>query len=417
MRVKRYVVDAVPDALPLIRSELGKDAVILNTKEIRIGGFLGMFRKKKMEIIAAAETAAEKGAAASAAAANAAAEAAQKSAVLQAVARPQQAFVPQAAALSAPAVADPAPDRREQDDKQQALKRLEAPQDENLLKEIRQMKVMMTRMAKHQETVAMPESLQLLVNRLRQQEVAEEWTSKLLEEVQEDPDYSDDSTAAEIWMLAAAKLHEWLAPLQHKGIAGNVKVIHFVGPTGVGKTTTIAKLAAEQSLRHKRKVGFITSDTYRIAAVEQLRTYATILNVPLEVVLSPAELGRAFKQLEDCELLFMDTAGRNFRNELYVSEVNSLLQTAEDSETFLVLSLTAKSVDMELIAGQFAKYGIDKIVFTKRDETETCGAIVNVMLKHRFQPAYIAYGQNVPDDIGPFKLEAYVTELLGAPHE
>ena len=203
----------------------------------------------------------------------------------------------------------------------------------------------------------------------------------------------------------------------HKGdgIDKATRIVHFVGPTGVGKTTTIAKLAAEQSFNHRRSVGFITADTYRIAAVDQLRTYADILNVPLEVVFSPSELSRAYAKLSDRDLLFMDTAGRNYRNELFVSEVNSLLAPGEHTETILVLSMTHKYGDMKAVASQFAKYGVGQLLLTKFDETDSFGAVVNLVKHFDFRISYYTCGQAVPDDIRPFDPEDLVNRLLGEP--
>ncbi|MGO4371483.1 flagellar biosynthesis protein FlhF, partial [Paenibacillus sp. MCAF20] len=212
---------------------------------------------------------------------------------------------------------------------------------------------------------------------------------------------------------AAKLLEEWMRPFVGQAIDPDARVIHFVGPTGVGKTTTIAKLAAEQSIKFSRKVGFITSDTYRIAAVDQLRTYANILNIPLEVVVSQPDLTKAYKQLDDRELIYMDTAGRNFRSELHVSEVFSLLQTKEPSETILVLSLTAKTKDMAAVAEQFAKYGVRKVLFTKLDETSVFGTIFNLIMKYELLPTYLAAGQTVPDDIERFRIQSYIQLLLG----
>ncbi|MGG2201708.1 AAA family ATPase [Paenibacillus validus] len=196
-----------------------------------------------------------------------------------------------------------------------------------------------------------------------------------------------------------------------KSIAADTRIAHFVGPTGVGKTTTIAKLAAEQVLKHHRKVGFITSDTYRIAAVEQLKTYATILNVPLEVVFSPSDLTKAFDNLKDCDLIFMDTAGRNFRNEMYVSELNALLKSSGKSETFLVLSLTTKYKDMKAITSNFSKFKLHKVLFTKMDETDSYGAILNLVREFGLQISYIANGQSVPDDIRVLQ-EQFIIDLI-----
>jgi flagellar biosynthesis protein FlhF len=213
--------------------------------------------------------------------------------------------------------------------------------------------------------------------------------------------------------LAASKLEEWLEPFNHGRIDPSARVVHFVGPTGVGKTTTIAKLAAEQTIKLGKKVGFITSDTYRIAAVDQLRTYANILNVPMEVVFSPMDLPKAYRQLAERDLILMDTAGRNFRSELHVSEVNSLLQSDQPGETVLVLSMTGKTADMVAIAERFIQYGVQKVLFTKLDETEVYGAILNLILQFELQPTHLASGQTVPDDIAPFQAGSYIAMLLG----
>lgn len=416
MRVKRYVVQSMPDALSLIRSELGNDAVILNTKEIRVGGFMGMFRKKRMEVIAAIES-----------------EQKPSKQPPRPIA-PQQAYRPPAqppvysamqeeTAAKATVVAQLRKEEREEPP--QALSSptpaAKQPQsfhkpetDAELAEEIRQMKQMIIGFSRQQtHPISRPAPMQSLYDRLILQEVASERVNQLLEEIATTDGYSTEWTAEATWKAARSILVEWLAPFQTTGITSSVRILHFVGPTGVGKTTTIAKLAAEQALQHKRRAGFITSDTYRIAAVDQLRTYANILNVPLEVVFSPLELSRAFKQLEDRDLIFMDTAGRNFRNELYVSEVNSLIQGRIDSDTYLVLSLTGKSKDMNIVARNFAEYGINKVLFTKSDETDSYGSILNIVLEHQLRPVYIASGQNVPEDIAPFDVQRYVDQLLG----
>ncbi|MBB3109409.1 flagellar biosynthesis protein FlhF [Paenibacillus phyllosphaerae] len=438
MKVKRYIVNALPEALPMIRSELGIDAVILNTKEIRTGGFLGMFAKKKLEVIAAVES----GAAAPKPAPAPRQQAAPRPAappvqVPPAAAVPQQQAIRREAYGAATAVLSPPMD----DDTPQAVpsqgaaaynasarmtqaSNLAAMQNESnrkmaeadLLDEIRDMKQWIMKMSKQQQLSRMPAAIQALHVRMIDQEVNNELIEKLITSIHEAFDGQDTEKLSQeaVWKEAKKIIFEWMNGKQAEGISPHTRVVHFVGPTGVGKTTSIAKLAAEQTLKGGRKVGFITSDTYRIAAVDQLRTYANILNVPLEVVFSPAEVSRAFKQLEDRELIFMDTAGRNFRNELYVSEVNSLLQSNDRSETYLVLSLTSKFKDMSIVAGHFAKYGIEKVLYTKQDETSAYGAILNLVFQYGLRPAYIAYGQTVPDDITSFRTDVYVEQLLGA---
>lgn len=199
-----------------------------------------------------------------------------------------------------------------------------------------------------------------------------------------------------------------------EGIRGDTRIVYIAGPTGVGKTTTIAKLAADQIFRARKKVGFITADTYRISAIEQLRTYSSILNVPLEVVQSPGDVQRALQRLGNCDLILMDTAGRNYLNELHVAELHSLLNYDQQSETYLVLSLTSKSQDMMKITEHFSKYGLDKVIFTKLDETSSVGPMYNLLHKYPLKASYIANGQNVPDDLLSVNHELMLDMILGA---
>jgi flagellar biosynthesis protein FlhF len=288
--------------------------------------------------------------------------------------------------------------------------------NDDLLEEIRHIKLSLKQLSMLRPEVDKPLAIQALYSRLVQQEVEAELIDRLIDAVNEklagNPELLNPQ---DIWIIARGLLNEWLAPQANHTINHSARIVHFVGPTGVGKTTTIAKLAAGQSIKFGRQIGLITSDTYRIAAVDQLRTYANILNVPMEVVFSPMDLPKAYKQLEDRELIYMDTAGRNFRNELHVSEVNSLLQSNEQSETVLVLSLTGKTKDMMAVADNFVKYGVSKVLFTKLDETSVYGAIFNLALLYELKPVFIASGQTVPDDIGPFDAERYIDALLGAP--
>lgn len=459
MRVKRYVVDSMPDALQKIRSDLGKDAVILNTKEIRSGGFLGLFSKKKIEVIAATDSGSAGGTAQTSAAGGAFAKAFSQAAAT--VSRPQAVAAYGSGAAAGTAVAEPAARTVEPYPKpaasvapfgdrgqppvepnsgstarppaspspgaasaargSSAAHRDREQAEDSLLAEIRSMKEMMSRLSALQlGEEALPEPLEKLRVRLIDQEVEPELARKLVDQAfaagreSEGTEWTDEAAKR----LVREQLRAILEGEGRKSIDAGTRIAHFVGPTGVGKTTTIAKLAAEQVLKYNRKVAFITSDTYRIAAVEQLKTYATILNIPLEVVFSPQELTRAFAQLEDRDIIFMDTAGRNYRNQMYVSELNSLLQARGQSETFLVLSLTAKYKDMLEITRNFSKFHIDKVLFTKRDETYSYGAIVNLLYDFPIRLSYVTNGQNVPDDIAEASEERIIDLILeGDSHE
>jgi len=193
--------------------------------------------------------------------------------------------------------------------------------------------------------------------------------------------------------------------------------IALVGPTGVGKTTTLAKLAASFKLRHDRKVGLVTCDTYRIAAVDQLRTYANIIGLSLEVVLTPAEMNRALDRLQDCDVILIDTAGRSQRDAQRIDELKQFMDAANPHEVHLVLSSTASEKVLLQEAEAFSSVGVDKLVFTKLDEAVSFGMLINVTRELGKQLSFFTTGQEVPDhlEIGrPGRLAELV--LGGAVH-
>lgn len=175
----------------------------------------------------------------------------------------------------------------------------------------------------------------------------------------------------------------------------------LVGPTGVGKTTTIAKLAANYRLREKRRVGLITVDTYRIAAVEQLRTYADIIDLPMEIVATPREMHQAVARMADLDLILMDTAGRSPRDEVKIQELKSMLAEAAPDEVHLVLSSVASASSLMKTAEQFAAVGTTALVLTKLDEAASLGNLLPLVRGSRLPLSYVTHGQNVPDDIAP----------------
>lgn len=176
-------------------------------------------------------------------------------------------------------------------------------------------------------------------------------------------------------------------------------VVALIGPTGVGKTTTLAKLAANLKLRERHRVGLITLDTYRIAAVDQLRRYAEIIGAPLKVVGSADELKDAVRAMADMEFILIDTAGRSPNDKLKLNELKRLLESAKPDEVHLVLSTTASQESMELAAGQFGDVRTDKLLFTKLDEAAHLGLVLNVARKVNKPISYLTTGQDVPDDI------------------
>jgi flagellar biosynthesis protein FlhF len=179
------------------------------------------------------------------------------------------------------------------------------------------------------------------------------------------------------------------------------KVVSFVGPTGVGKTTSIAKLAAHYALQQNCSVGLITVDTFRIAAFEQLRTYADIMDLPLEVASSPLEVREAVGRLGDLDIILMDTAGRSPRDEVRMAELRLLLAEACADETVLVLSATAGLESCQSASAAFSRIGATSLLLTKLDEAVSLDNLVAVFCNPHLPLCYVTDGQNVPDDIRP----------------
>lgn len=487
MRVKRYIVDTMPDAMSKIRTELGADAVILSTKDMKVGGFMGLFGKKKIEVIAASEGNEASPSKPQAQPARITQTPMARQAVPEVYRKSSQLTSPpssgagnqsvQPAASVKPAqpvrpamttglqereelpVAPPKPipavsserklppagaatlesareetaaSRWDEALRQAALEEKKTPapavsqapkqaeafslKEEKLLEEIREMKTWIGQLARQQhESRELPEPLPAIKHRLESQELSADLIEKWIDAAYREWIESGKTATPDVLEAAVrAEASSFLRDRVGEGIQDGTKIVYIAGPTGVGKTTTIAKLAADQIFRAQKKVGFITADTYRISAIEQLRTYSSILNVPLEVVQSPGDVQRAMQRLSHCDLILMDTAGRNYLNEIHVAELHSLLNSSEQSETYLVLSLTSKTQDMKKITEHFSRYGLDKVIFTKLDETESVGPLYNLIHDYPLRVSYIANGQNVPDDLLTADSELLLDLITGA---
>lgn len=182
---------------------------------------------------------------------------------------------------------------------------------------------------------------------------------------------------------------------------GRRKVVALVGPTGVGKTTTIAKLAANFRLRDGIKMGLVTVDTYRIAAVEQLRTYAEIIDLPMKVVTSPQEMRQALDELAGLDLILIDTAGRSPRDEPRIQELKTMLAEADVDEVHVVMSLTASIRSIRMTCEQFGVVSPTALILTKLDEAAGMGSLLSVSKQVPLPVSYLTTGQDVPEDIEP----------------
>jgi len=196
-------------------------------------------------------------------------------------------------------------------------------------------------------------------------------------------------------------------------VAGMRRVVALVGPTGVGKTTTVAKLAANFKLAHGFRPGLVTVDTYRIAAIEQLRTYAEIIDLPLAVANAPGEMRRAIDELGDVDLVLIDTAGRSPRDEVKIRELAAFLAEARPDEVHLVLSAVAGERSLRAAVERFAMVHADRLILTKLDEADGLGGVLAVLGQADRPVSYLTTGQAVPDDIEPADRARLARLILG----
>ncbi|MBS8263478.1 flagellar biosynthesis protein FlhF [Mesobacillus boroniphilus] len=387
MKVKKYTASSMPEAMKLVRGELGSDAVILNSRVVQTGGFMGFFKKNSIEVIAAIDPDTE--------------------------VSPKPAGIDKNDKYIHPAMNG---NESKKDSPTVRLKPIvETPRkaDSDLLKEISQLKELLKGSAKT-EGVSLPEPVSRQIQYLGDQEIdqviIDELAAVLLEKWYLGGAAASDEEITE-WIAAA--FEQRLSPLSFGGVTFTKKFVNVIGPTGVGKTTTLAKVAADCVLKHQKKVAFITTDTYRIAAIEQLKTYAKILDVPIEVCYNMDDFKAATDKFSEYDLVFIDTAGRNFRNQKYVNDLKSVIDFGKDMETYLVLALTSKQKDMEEIRKQFSLIHIDQFIFTKLDETAIYGSMINMAIKFSTGIAYLTNGQDVPDDLIEANPEKIANSILG----
>jgi len=260
----------------------------------------------------------------------------------------------------------------------------------------------------------MPEALFRAFTDLIEAEVDETIAREWLDRIRSERDADSLSDAALVKARVARLLEDELqvsGPIITQ--ADKCRIVALVGPTGVGKTTTIAKLAANYRLREKRRVGLITVDTYRVAAVEQLRTYADIIDLPMEVVATPREMREAAARMSHLDLVLMDTAGRSPRDEVRIQELKSMLAEAEPDDVYLVLSGTAGAKSLSATAERFADVGTTAVLLTKLDEATSLGHLASLIRACRLPVSYLTDGQNVPDDIQVAERRKLAQMVLG----
>ncbi|GLC87383.1 flagellar biosynthesis protein FlhF [Lysinibacillus piscis] len=378
MKMKKYYASSIPEAMKQVRADFGEDAVILNSKVVVTKKFFGLFRTKNFEVVAGVDSIEPS---------YTAPVLTQKkeNVHLQEITHAVQAKI------------------------QQSQKPASFQEDgisDELRKEIADLKSLMQSMHSKTAQAQYPDELLLFIEYLRRQELSEELITTIGDELFRHFKESSEMTFSQCKMIAKNLLRKKLEILPMGGLSYAKKYINVLGPTGVGKTTTIAKMAARAVLEKKKKIGFITTDTYRIAAIEQLKTYAGLLQAPIEIVYNTTDFEQAVQRLAHLDLVFIDTAGRNYKEAKYVEDLQKLIRFDEQVESFLVLATTTKEKDMSKIVEQFNQVPIEKFIFTKTDETNSIGTMINLMIKYSKGLAYYTNGQEVPEDIEEADLEA-----------
>lgn len=359
MKMKTYRAATLDDALDQVRTELGPDAVIIHTKQLPVPAILRLFKKPQLEVVAALSPKQEE----------------------------ETSPAPEKVTSEEPI---PARDLRY----------------DKVLVEMRELKQLI-----YEETKApnLPKLLGEFDADLKQQGVHAEARHSLTSAIQKIQ--GSKRVTASALMTSAAHAFDQLAIPEPK----LSRILCFAGPTGVGKTTTIAKWATDEMMNGGKKVGFITTDTFRIGAVEQLRTYASILKAPFEVVTHVDEMELALEKLKDCDRIFIDTAGRNYQQQQFVEEVTRI-SGHEECTVQLVLSLSTSYADSQRLLEAFDQVGIANLVVTKLDETSQAGILLNLLHDYSYPIAYVTTGQHVPQDIKRFDSALLRQVFLGEAH-
>ena len=343
MKIRKYYAKDLQEGMHIIKKDLGSEAIILHNRRVKQKGFKGLFAPRQMEIIAAVD--------------------AKKN----------------AGAENGPARMAPAVDPR-------------------LYKELAELKGMVNKLVLQNPAGADGkgnETFDYWRKKLTAHDVDPSLIQQLFNEVQESLEGEVKLNKEIMGMLLQKRINEKIKCVEEKAFRYQV----FIGPTGVGKTTTLAKIAARYSLFQKEKVGLITIDHYRIGAVEQLRTYAEIVDVPLEVVMMPDDLEGARKRLEHCDRILIDTAGRGTGNTMQIKELGTYINSFTPAEVFLVMSATTRWQDIRYIVESFSQLKYNRLIITKMDETKSAGAVINSVYASGLPLVYITNGQNVPDDL------------------
>lgn len=410
MIIKKYLAKTEVEAIEMAKEDLGNNAIVMNIKKVHPRGLAKIFVKAKVEVTAALDENKNYS------------EPAPKPEPVKISEKPGQNF--DAVTPEEPVIPPmPGQELKEQSiqDKLSKLESLLEQQIKNEKTEEKKEEVKESPKPEQKENGEEKENEKTLAYKelIRKQLLQHEVDDKIADAIMDEVNKSLPMNAAVDQILASVYQRIILMLGQPYLIdtksSERTKFIFFLGSTGVGKTTTIAKIASKLKLEKKAKVALVTADTYRIAAVEQLKTYANILSVPLKVVYSPEELKGMLEELEQYEYCLIDTAGRSHKNKEQIGDIQKLLEQipVAERQVYLVLNAGTKYKDLKEIAKVYAEMTDFSIIFTKLDETSSAGVMLNMKVETKCPLSYVTWGQNVPDDIGEINPQKVAKQLLG----
>lgn len=373
MIIKKYLVSNMNEALTRIRHELGREAVIIAQRKIRKPGLKGLFQEKQIEVTAAVENELKERN-------NTKDEDFQSS--IEALKKVMNVEIES---------------KQAEEGIKAIVKEDTDKKGSKLEKEVYEMKELLNTVIKN---TTKEEPRDLLREFMSDIDIDMEFYNELKDAIGNADNVKDK--LEEIFKETITVTNDDL-----KG-----KVV-LVGPTGVGKTTTIAKLAGRLSLVEKKKVGLITIDTYRIGAVEQLKTYAEIMDIDFKVVITIKEMEEAVEGLKDCDVILIDTTGRSSKNSMQISELRAFVQKSNPDSCNLVISSITKNKDIKTIIDGYKELEFDNVIITKLDETTSYGALYNIAKRAGKPISFITTGQNVPDDIKTPKKDDLIRFIFG----
>ncbi|MGO5072789.1 flagellar biosynthesis protein FlhF [Clostridium sporogenes] len=408
MKIKKYVVNDMNEAMTRIRYELGTDAIIISQRKVRKGGFLGLFSKKSLEVTAAID--------------NYSKEKKHNSntegkinkgnnnkgnniEVIKRMIEERNNNIKYDNNIDHDTnILDSYREilgSESESFENKRSKGKEFAETKDLMNEIRDLKKIVKDIGKNEKSYEDENSS--LVNFFKDLDLEEEFIEKIIKKVDDLEDNLEEREKIK-------RVIENTIDIRSNSVD---KVTVLVGPTGVGKTTTIAKLAGKLSLIDKKKVGLITIDTYRIGAVEQLKTYADIMNIPFKVVFSIKDMEKSIIDLDYCDVILVDTTGRSSKNMMQISELRAFIEKIKEKSMHLVISASTKNKDIETIIKGYTILEYENIIITKLDETSTYGSILTILDKAKKPISFITTGQDVPDDIKEGNKEEIAEIVLG----